>query len=96
MGGGPGVIAGAQVIAMEDELRESLDLDRGLLVLRIAPGSPAAEAGLRAGDVIQGANGQRVSSLAALARVLQVASSEKAVRLELRRNKKKKEIALRW
>jgi membrane-associated protease RseP (regulator of RpoE activity) len=96
MGGGPGVIAGAQVIAMEDELRESLDLDRGLLVLKIAPGSPAAEAGLRAGDVIQGANGQRVSSLAALARVLQVASSEKAVRLELRRNKKKKEIALRW
>jgi membrane-associated protease RseP (regulator of RpoE activity) len=96
VGGGSGVIAGAQVIAMEEELRESLDLEHGLLVLKVARGTMASEAGLRAGDVIQAANGQRVSSVAALYRVIRDASAERSVQLELRRDRKKKEIALRW
>ena len=96
VGSGQAAMAGAQLLAMDDELRESLDLDRGLLVVRVAPGSPAAEAGLRAGDVIRAANKESLVSPATLYRIIQAAAGERSVQLELQRDRKKKEILLRW
>jgi hypothetical protein len=91
-----GVIAGAQVVTIDDELRESLKLDRGLLVLKVPRGSPAYDSGLRAGDVIQTANGQALTSPAGLARAMQSSMHERTMRLEIKREKKKKAVALRW
>jgi S1-C subfamily serine protease len=44
------------------QLREQVGAAGGLLVLKVAHGTPAARAGLRDGDVIVGANGMDVRS----------------------------------
>lgn len=63
------VIVGADVVlARGAGVRESTD---GLEVFAVEGGSPAAAAGLQAGDVVRSVNGRSVSSLAALARAME-------------------------
>lgn len=59
---------GVQIQDVDRELAESFELKRpeGALVARIMPDSPAAAAGLQAGDVILGFNEHPVDSAAAL------------------------------
>lgn len=64
------VLAGAQFTTMDDDLATLLDLEAGVLVLRVPPGTPAAEAGLRAGAVVVQVNGQRVRDVAAFRRAI--------------------------
>lgn len=40
-----------------------LDVEEGVLVVRVAPGSPADEAGIEEGDIIRGVDGARVKSI---------------------------------
>lgn len=57
-------VAGAEVTSLEPELAEYFrGVRRGLLVLRVADGSPADRAGLRPGDVITRAGGHAVDSV---------------------------------
>jgi membrane-associated protease RseP (regulator of RpoE activity) len=69
---GPAALAGAQLVALDDDLRDAVTgaPPRGVFVLKVLPGTPAAEAGLRAGDVITGAAGRPVHTPAALQRAL--------------------------
>jgi serine protease Do len=69
-GTGVAVLAGAQFSTIDDDFASTLDLEAGVLVLRVPPGTPAAEAGLRAGEVVVRVNGQRVRDVAALRRAL--------------------------
>jgi S1-C subfamily serine protease len=75
-GTGVAVLAGAQFSTIDQDFASALDLDAGVLVLRVPPGTPAAEAGLRAGEVVVRANGLRVRDVATLRRVLVDATSE--------------------
>jgi len=45
-------VAGAQVIDVQPELGAYFGVDRGVLVVEVSPGTPAAIAGMRPGDVI--------------------------------------------
>jgi S1-C subfamily serine protease len=53
-------VAGAEVTELNPELASYFGTDRGLLVLRVAPDTPAAKAGLQAGDVVVRVNGRNV------------------------------------
>lgn len=57
-------VAGAEVTALEPELAEYFRGVRdGLLVLRVAPGTPADRAGLRPGDVITAGGGRTLEAV---------------------------------
>jgi len=63
-----------------------LDEARGVVVTRVYPGSAADEAGLRIGDVILSANGQRIDSSEALRNFQGLQSTDARVALEVRRD----------
>ncbi|MDX1674892.1 MAG: PDZ domain-containing protein [Longimicrobiales bacterium] len=64
-------VAGAELTVLEPELADYFrNADDGLLVLRVAPGTPADRAGLRPGDVVTAADGRRVESVAELRQII--------------------------
>jgi S1-C subfamily serine protease len=65
----------------------------GLLVKRVADDSPASHAGLKAGDVITKANGQKMATLDEWMKMLH-ASRGKAIPLTLIRNRKEQTLVL--
>ena len=62
-------------------LRYNLPVEEGVLVTQVGPGSPAAEAGLAAGDIIVSIDGQKVSSAEELIRIFH--TSQIGQRLEI-------------
>ncbi len=68
-------LAGAEFEPMGPELAEFFEAERGLLVLRVLPGTPAARAGLRPGDVVVEAAGAPVAALEDLREALAGASA---------------------
>jgi C-terminal processing protease CtpA/Prc len=62
-----GALAGAEFEQLNPGLAEYFGgVAEGVFVLRVAPGTPAASAGLHPGDVIETLNGERVETIAAL------------------------------
>jgi serine protease Do len=63
---------GVQIQPVTPEIAESLglDLDKGTIVTSAQQGSPAADAGLKSGDVISEVEGKPIKSPRALARVI--------------------------
>ena len=76
------------------ELAEAygLPVKRGLLVVHVESGSPAAKADLRRGDIITSVNGKKVVSGTELQHVLSKSNIGDTVVLELLRNGKKSEV----
>lgn len=88
-------IAGAQMMTLDDDGRQSLGVDNGVLVIRVLPGTPARDAGLRGLDVIISADGEPVRSLNALRRIIGSAQA-RSVALQVVRAGKTLPVALRW
>jgi serine protease Do len=76
---GVAVLAGAQFATMDAEFAQSVGLDAGVLVLRVPVGTPAADAGLKSGDVVRSVNGVAVRDVAALRRALSTSREAKLV-----------------
>ena len=64
----------------------SVNEDQGVLVVKVVPDSPAAKAGLRAGDVIQKLNSQLVTNASTIQQAVENSSVGGNVRVDLRRN----------
>jgi len=95
-GGTAIAIAGAQVVPLDDSWRDLLGADEdGVVVVKVAPGTPAASAGLRSGDVITAADGSPVMTPAALQRAVQ-ASTDRSVSLGVMRKRAMRTVQLKW
>ncbi|MES3035239.1 MAG: PDZ domain-containing protein [Gemmatimonadota bacterium] len=89
---------GAMMTSINSDLEGLTGVDEGILVLRVAPGTPAAESGLRGGDVIIRVNDDDCEGVRDLQRAVQRASSRggRSVSLVVNRKKKDQAITLQW
>jgi S1-C subfamily serine protease len=69
-GTGMAILAGAQLSVIDEEFAEGMGVEPGVLVLRVPRGTPAADAGLRPGDVIRALNGVPLRDMAPLRQAL--------------------------
>lgn len=79
---------GIALRALTPQLAEQygIDTEAGVLVIDVVPGGPADEAGVRAGDVITGINGETVAEPGDLAAELRASEPGDRVELRLLRN----------
>jgi serine protease Do len=94
--GGPSALAGAQMVSIDDDLGEVVGTRSGVLVVKVVEGTPAAAAGLRAGDVIVTAGGTAVTSAALLQRQFYRAGDERVVTLHVVRRGKARDVSVKW
>lgn len=92
---GMGAVAGASLTPVDDDWRETLGVDKGLVVIAVASGSPAAGSGLRKGDVIVQADDVPLQSVSALRRALNDSDS-RSVKLQVVRRGKPQTLTLSW
>lgn len=83
---------GVRIQTVNDSIAESLAMDepRGALVASVTEGGPAAEAGLRTGDVILSFDGQKIDSMRALPRIVARTKIGETVEVEVLREDQKK------
>jgi Do/DeqQ family serine protease len=68
--------------------------EKGVLVLKVMEGSPAAKAGMRAGDVVLRVNGQEVATADDLQRMVEALQVGSSLQLDLKRNGKDQSVAV--
>lgn len=81
---------GVLVLGITPELRKHYGVpgDRGVLVARVDAGSPAARAGLQAGDIITYAGGRTIDQASDLASAISGIGKDKSVNIEVVREHK--------
>ncbi len=89
-------LAGANLVQVTGDLRETFGVERGVLVLQVGSGTPASRAGLKAGDVIVSAAGARIRTPHDVQMALERASERRAVELGIVRKKERRTVTLRW
>jgi serine protease Do len=88
-------LAGAHMETITRGLGETIGVERGVLVISVAPGVPAHESGLVDGDVILKADGRDVRTIHELRRLV-AGSDAQAVKLDVARRGKVRQVTLRW
>lgn len=89
---------GAQLRALDDDWRAVLGVAPntvGVLVDEVAPGSAAAQSGLRVGDVITHVNGTEATSPFVAARLMGVSENSTAT-LRVIRARERRTVTMRW
>ena len=90
-------LAGSELARINSpDLGQPFGVDRGVLVLQVVAHSPAAQAGLRSGDVIVAVNGSEVLTPLQVQRAITRAAKEGSVKLSLVRRKKPLTTVLVW
>ena len=96
---------GIQMATLTPEVKQELNSnpnsglsiyeDKGVLVIRVVPNSPAAKAGIRAGDVIEQINGQTVENAETLQQAVETSQVGKNLQLDLKRNGQEMNLAVK-
>ncbi|HUH12981.1 MAG TPA: PDZ domain-containing protein [Longimicrobiales bacterium] len=90
---GEKAVAGARFEEIGPQWRHAFGVERGLMVIDVAPGTLAARAGLRPSDVVIGAGGSAISTVAELRARLEAAGRD-GVAIEVVREKKRRALRL--
>ncbi|BAZ17044.1 peptidase S1 and S6 chymotrypsin/Hap [Calothrix sp. NIES-4071] len=93
---------GIQMVTLTPEIRErvnarlgiNLSTDKGVLLIDIVPRSPAAAAGLRAGDVIQSINNQPVSKIEEVQKIVEGSKIGSPLQVQVQRNNQVTQVAV--
>ena len=88
-------VAGAQLTPVDDDWRELVGVDKGLVVVGVAAGSPAQRSGLKKGDVVTSVDDVSLSSVRMLQRAIGIAE-RRSVKLQVVRKGKPRAITLSW
>jgi predicted metalloprotease with PDZ domain len=88
-------VAGAEFAELNEGLSRYFSVREGLLVVRVAPETPAARAGLEAGDVIVSVAGTPVTNQRQLQTTL-AAAEQGRVRMEIVREGRRSELQMEW
>ena len=88
-------VAGAVMQVVDDDWRDLLGVDKGLVIVNVATGSPANESGLHKGDVIVSADDTPVTTMLSLRRLMNTADG-KSIKLQVVRKGKTQTVTLRW
>ena len=88
-------VAGAVMQLVDDDWRDVLGVDKGLVIVNVATGSPANESGLHKGDVIVLADDSPVTTVLSLRRRMNAADG-KSIKLQVVRKGKTQTVTLRW
>ncbi|NET02967.1 MAG: PDZ domain-containing protein [Sphaerospermopsis sp. SIO1G2] len=96
---------GIQMVGLTPEVKQEINSDpkssltvnddQGVLIVKVMPGSPAAKAGVKAGDVIKKLNGKLMVDATAVQRAVEAAEVGGNVSLDLRRNGRSISIAIK-
>jgi S1-C subfamily serine protease len=89
-------LAGAQLVWIHGDAWENIfDVASGVLVTDVFS-DPARASGLKVGDVVLRADGQDLTSVAQLRRVVDTHRSDRTVELQIVRQKRARTVTLRW
>ena len=96
---------GIQMVTLTPEIKQEINSnpnsglsvydERGVLVMKVVPDSPAAKAGIRAGDVIEQANGEAVKDADTLQQLVETSQVGKNLQLDLKRNGQEMNVAVK-
>lgn len=96
---------GIQMLTLAPEVAQQLNNDPnaglivpdadGVLVMRVLPNSPAAEGGLRRGDVIVAIDGETITAAEQLQDLVEVSQINQPLRFKVRRNDQTQELTIR-
>ncbi|MBD2258191.1 trypsin-like peptidase domain-containing protein [Pseudanabaena sp. FACHB-2040] len=96
---------GVQMLTLSPQTKEDLNRnpnsnltvseDKGVLIAQVVPNSPAARAGLRAGDVIRSIEGQAVTESAQVQRAVEASQVGQPLSLEILRSGQQQTVSLR-
>jgi S1-C subfamily serine protease len=92
--GAASFLFGAQVSGLTDDLAELTGVKKGVFVVSVADGSPAASGGLRGADVIQKVGDVEINTVRELRRAL--APGERSMTLSVIRKKKPISLTVSW
>lgn len=93
---------GISMVALNEQTRERLEQmnkphlvnEEGVLIVNVMPNSPAAQAGLKSGDVITGVEGEKISDSSQVQKIVEGRKVGSDLTLNLRRDKQSFDVAV--